>query len=35
MIIGYDKRGPAIFKVGTDGQRIQLKMCSIGSGSLR
>lgn len=35
MIAGYDKRGPAIFKVDSEGQRVQLKLCSIGSGSLR
>ncbi|MFH4976569.1 hypothetical protein AB6A40_003278 [Gnathostoma spinigerum] len=34
MIAGYDKRGPAIFKVDSEGQRVQLKLCSIGSGSL-
>ncbi|EJW88462.1 proteasome subunit beta type [Wuchereria bancrofti] len=34
MIAGYDKRGPAIFKVDSEGQRIQLRLCSIGSGSL-
>lgn len=34
MVAGYDKRGPAIFKVDSDGQRIQLRLCSIGSGSL-
>lgn len=35
MIAGYDKRGPAIFKVDSEGQRVQLRLCSIGSGSLR
>lgn len=35
MIAGYDKRGPAIFKVDNEGQRVQLRLCSIGSGSLR
>lgn len=34
MIAGYDKRGPAIFKVDSEGQRVQLRICSIGSGSL-
>ncbi|OZC09824.1 peptidase, T1 family [Onchocerca flexuosa] len=34
MIAGFDKRGPAIFKVDSEGQRVQLKLCSIGSGSL-
>ncbi|VDK49525.1 unnamed protein product [Anisakis simplex] len=34
MIAGYDKRGPAIFKVDSEGQRVQLRLCSIGSGSL-
>lgn len=35
MVAGYDKRGPAIFKVDSEGQRVQLRLCSIGSGSLR
>ncbi|PIO66616.1 peptidase, T1 family [Teladorsagia circumcincta] len=34
MIAGYDKRGPQIFKVDSDGDRCQLHMCSVGSGSL-
>uniref|UniRef100_A0A915C196 proteasome endopeptidase complex n=1 Tax=Parascaris univalens TaxID=6257 RepID=A0A915C196_PARUN len=34
MIAGYDKRGPAIFKVDSEGQREQLRLCSVGSGSL-
>ncbi|VDK64385.1 unnamed protein product [Gongylonema pulchrum] len=34
MIAGYDKRGPAIFRVDSEGQRVQLRLCSIGSGSL-
>ncbi|CAG9532948.1 unnamed protein product [Cercopithifilaria johnstoni] len=34
MIAGYDKRGPAIFKVDNEGQRVQLRLCSLGSGSL-
>ncbi|VDM37451.1 unnamed protein product [Toxocara canis] len=34
LIAGYDKRGPAIFKVDSEGQRVQLRLCSVGSGSL-
>ncbi|VDN07320.1 unnamed protein product [Thelazia callipaeda] len=34
MIAGYDKRGPAIFRVDNEGQRTQLRLCSVGSGSL-
>ncbi|KIH46769.1 peptidase, T1 family [Ancylostoma duodenale] len=34
MIAGYDKRGPQIFKVDSDGDRCQLQVCSVGSGSL-
>ncbi|VDL72141.1 unnamed protein product [Nippostrongylus brasiliensis] len=34
MIAGYDKRGPQIFKVDSDGDRSQMKICSVGSGSL-
>jgi len=34
MVAGYDKRGPAIFKVDSEGTRVQLNLCSVGSGSL-
>jgi len=34
MVAGYDKRGPAIFKVDSEGTRVQLHLCSVGSGSL-
>lgn len=34
MVAGYDKRGPAIFKVDSEGTRVQLRLCSVGSGSL-
>ncbi|CAD5210246.1 unnamed protein product [Bursaphelenchus xylophilus] len=34
MVAGYDKRGPAIFYVDNDGQRLSQRVCSIGSGSL-
>jgi 20S proteasome subunit beta 5 len=34
MVVGYDKRGPQIFSVDSEGSRVALKMCSIGSGSL-
>lgn len=34
MIAGYDKRGPQIFKVDSDGDRCSLRVCSVGSGSL-
>ncbi|VDM55913.1 unnamed protein product [Angiostrongylus costaricensis] len=34
MIAGYDKRGPQIFKVDSEGDRCQLQVCSVGSGSL-
>uniref|UniRef100_A0A7E4ZXE1 proteasome endopeptidase complex n=1 Tax=Panagrellus redivivus TaxID=6233 RepID=A0A7E4ZXE1_PANRE len=34
MVAGYDKRGPAIFQVDSEGTRLPLKVCSIGSGSM-
>jgi len=34
MVAGYDKRGPAIFQVDSEGTRLPLRLCSIGSGSL-
>lgn len=34
MVAGYDKKGPQIFKVDSEGDRCQLKVCSVGSGSL-
>ncbi|CAI5438873.1 unnamed protein product [Caenorhabditis angaria] len=34
MVAGYDKKGPQIFKVDSDGDRCSLKVCSVGSGSL-
>ncbi|CAJ0561470.1 unnamed protein product, partial [Mesorhabditis spiculigera] len=34
MVCGFDKRGPAIFMVNSEGDRSQLKVCSVGSGSL-
>lgn len=29
MVAGYDKRGPQIFVVNSEGDRTQLKMCSV------
>ncbi|TKR92941.1 hypothetical protein L596_007491 [Steinernema carpocapsae] len=34
MIAGYDKRGPSIYLVDSEGQRLPLRVCSVGSGSL-
>ncbi|KAI6182380.1 Proteasome endopeptidase complex [Aphelenchoides bicaudatus] len=34
MIAGYDKRGPGLFYIDQDGQRLPMNLCSIGSGSL-
>lgn len=34
MVAGYDKRGPQIFMVNSEGDRSLLKVCSVGSGSL-
>lgn len=34
MVAGYDSRGPQIWKVDSDGDRCQLRVCSVGSGSL-
>lgn len=34
MIAGYDKRGPGLFYIDQDGQRLPMNVCSIGSGSL-
>jgi len=34
MISGYDKRGPALFMVDSEGTRVRLNLCSVGSGSL-
>lgn len=34
MIAGYDKRGPGLFYIDQDGQRLPMRVCSIGSGSL-
>ncbi|KAI6178812.1 Proteasome endopeptidase complex [Aphelenchoides besseyi] len=34
MVAGYDKRGPSIFYVDNDGQRLQQRVCSVGSGSI-
>ncbi|KAH7714259.1 PBS-5 protein [Aphelenchoides avenae] len=34
MVAGYDKRGPQIFAVNNDGERVAVRVCSIGSGSL-
>uniref|UniRef100_A0AC34QW12 Proteasome endopeptidase complex n=1 Tax=Panagrolaimus sp. JU765 TaxID=591449 RepID=A0AC34QW12_9BILA len=34
MVAGYDKKGPAIFQVDSEGSRLPLRVCSIGSGSL-
>lgn len=34
MVAGYDKRGYSIFSVNSEGERLQQKLCSVGSGSL-
>jgi len=34
MVAGYDKRGPGLFYIDQDGQRLPMQVCSIGSGSL-
>ena len=34
MVAGYDTRGPQLFKVDSDGDRCQLRICSVGSGML-
>jgi len=34
MVAGIDSSGPSIFQVDSDGTRIPMKVCSIGSGSL-
>lgn len=34
MVAGYDKRGPGLFYIDQDGQRLPMHVCSIGSGSL-
>ncbi|CAI4230133.1 unnamed protein product [Auanema sp. JU1783] len=34
MVAGYDKKGPQIFKVDSEGDRCSLRVCSVGSGSL-
>lgn len=34
MIAGIDNRGPKIFSVDSEGSRSDLKMCSLGSGSI-
>ncbi|KAI6228983.1 Proteasome endopeptidase complex [Aphelenchoides fujianensis] len=34
MVCGVDKRGPAIYYVDNDGQRLAQRVCSVGSGSL-
>jgi len=34
MVAGIDASGPSIYQVDSDGNRIQMKVCSIGSGSL-
>lgn len=34
MVAGYDKRGYSIFSVNSEGERLQQRVCSIGSGSL-
>lgn len=34
MVAGYDKRGPSIFLVDSEGTRLPLRVCSVGSGSL-
>uniref|UniRef100_A0A915EAN7 proteasome endopeptidase complex n=1 Tax=Ditylenchus dipsaci TaxID=166011 RepID=A0A915EAN7_9BILA len=34
MVAGVDKRGPALFQVDSEGTRLPLRICSVGSGSL-